>query len=461
MQTLIKNELDNNLPIINIMKKRFKKSLKCGKPLFAEYLLFFRFFQNIIDQIILKIKVHKLNIIERNQKQQIYFADKNNNVYLVCNLTITQYKIFSDISNLSDEVIYTNYFEQFLKSNLFVISTEQKQFLTNINKNKDIRWQDRTQNLNLITSRYTPDTVTISGSNIVNYIYNSPLGSVLSYITPDYTGLVFNYSGVDSDITFSNIPINTVFNLLVVGGGGGPSYSTCAGGGGGISYIENYNLISDVTLKFFIGKGGTMGSDKYGISGENSFFDIYQSNGGGGPLNGSISGGIGGSVNNIFGGGGGGGGGVSDINSIGGTNSEGGNSGQNSNIYYGGDSYFNTPGNPTINVPFYGTALTQLFLGGGGSATSPLGRGSGGCGSGGLISIKKCNTNGSYVANSFGGGASFLNAANPDIVSIGVGGNGVVMIWWNNVTSDDGVSNGNGNGKLPPPPVDVKQPTNT
>ena len=461
MQNFIINEMNKVIDILLTIKKDFIKSLKKKTPSFPAYLVFFKYFKNIIKNIILKILVSGLHLIERHQRHRLYFADKNNKVYLICNITNSKTNVISDIDNLSDDDIFHRYFSQYLKNALFTPSVEQIIFLNSIIKNKSTSWSTRKEKLETIISRYTPDTLTSCSIDLVSYVVTTSITSnqnIFEYINSSNNtqGIVFTYSNnTESNIIFTYIPSDTdifkrVFNLLVVGGGGGPSNIMTAGGGGGITYYPNYPIPPiNIPIKFIVGGGGLEAptiSDN-GFDGGDSQFDTFISYGGQGGQGGqeSYNGGKGGSINSIYGGGGGGGGGDCDsLNIFGGSNINEINVGQSGNTYYGGSSYYNISESNTVNLPFYSTCTSdkntyvQLLLGGGGSGAPDNSVCSGGCGIGGIITYKErdlsnppYNPNGSYLSsNCYGGGGSSENSELNN--ETGVGGNGVVILWWNN-----------------------------
>ena len=492
MQNFIKNELDKIMETLLTMKKDFVKSLKKKIPSFPAYLVFFKYFKNIIKNIILKIFVSGLHLTERHQRHRLYFADKNNKVYLICNITNSKTNVLSDIDNLSDDDIFQKYFSQFLKNALFNPSTEQITFLNNIIKNKSTSWSIRKEGLETISSRHTPDTLTSSTLDLVSYVANTPITTnpnIFEYVNSNNgtAGIVFSYAGntsglVDSNIIFSYIPSGTIFNLLVVGGGGSGAAVGSGGGGGGITYYPNYPITNpnltipptNTQINFMVGAGGLPIdplSSSDGITGGSSQFDTIISYGGGGGVNSSQQGGVGGSINTSFGGGGGAGGSAGGTNRLGGSNSLGGNVGQSANGCNAGASYYSLSNVSQISVPFYPSSttdpstFTKLFLGGGGSGsifststttsfnsktrsytittTETNYTASGGLGVGGLLTVTSSinstpplssyNSNGSYLgSNYYGGGACCENSLYNYPVG-GTGGNGVVILWWNNV----------------------------
>uniref|UniRef100_A0A6C0AGF1 Glycine-rich domain-containing protein n=1 Tax=viral metagenome TaxID=1070528 RepID=A0A6C0AGF1_9ZZZZ len=463
----IKIQIDHHLDEIKHSKKEFLDSVKNNKPSFEKYLIFFRIFQRIINNL-------RFPNITKNRKLVIYFAQENSVVYLFAKIFLTKERNFNSLEYVTDEEVYTNYYSRFLTYNLHLISSKQITFLNIISEMKFKRWFCRKEGNEKIISRYTPDTVTISTTDTVDYSYDFS-GTVTTYNNNGYTGLVFNPGS--GSITFSSIPEGTIFNLLIVGGGGsgtiGGFYNYdnnqyfSGGGGGGITYIENIN-ITNIEYNILVGSGGINNNGyKNGGSGVNSSFGTYESYGGAGgiiaPSGSSIggNGGNGGSINTIYGGGGGGGGTVLEYNGetlgmggSGGSNSSGSNSG-NTGTTNGGNSFYNS-----IDVPFYASENTNLLLGGGGaggsynySNTNNNSPGNGGIGSGGVMSSipNFKNPNGSYMSNSYGGGASYYtlysNTKNvtpvPTSISTsssgkyfltysGIGGPGVVMLWWNN-----------------------------
>jgi hypothetical protein len=329
----------------------------------------------------------------------------------------------------------------------------------------NVGWQVNTQDLSQIFAKYNPIVYQISNQQNLT-------SSVIS--NNGYTGIIF-----ENNTTPSSSPIygtcnitflaskTIVFLVIGGGGGGGAGYSPypCAGAGaGGGSFVYQTTSItanSQFSVQVgFAGLGRQATNPGYGGStgntGGNSFITTtginFTANGGaGGKGVGTAqgyAGGVGGSsvnsLNNTGGGGGGSGGGASQ--SPPGAASNSGLPGYLNTFYNGGmqggtaNSSIGGSGgncyNSSVSLPFTSTASTVYFgNGGGGGANSTGGKAGfiiGGAGnnsplgSKGENAVYGLNSGNYYYGNGGGGGAqSGTNWG-------GSGGNGVVMVWWQN-----------------------------
>jgi hypothetical protein len=312
---------------------------------------------------------------------------------------------------------------------------------------------------------FQPIIYTISQQN--NYIKITPY----SYYSNDYTGLVFDFSGnkpysnpvplASANITF-NMDISV--NLIIIGAGAGGGADGGGGGGGGatinIETTLNKNTVYDVNVacgtKIISKAPGIYG----GVSSLKSTDVSYVAfSGYGGYTRSEISalgyGGAGGDTNmstSINTNGGGGGGGADGKNyyhvAKGGSNNDASNNGINGILGYGGGSWnYSASTINNINIPFLDPSKNITCGGGGGSCANDeyyIGRAGSGFGG---YPYKTLNTafSGDSANNSFntfnggfniyppgygggGGGGSHFGFFDTG----GVGGNGVVIIYWKN-----------------------------
>ena len=444
------------------------KNIFLNDKTFDNYINFHSTMTFIIKKIDFNEK--KLNQMKRFN---LFLTDENNTIIYFCSVTVNKYtKSFSTDLYDKDHLLinYLNYLN--ISNDENNSNDESNQILNNeilnrklnfIQKLKSQEWEEYSIYNRLFMSRYTPATITISISDGLSFEISDQSSD---FIVPSiidngtYTGIVFN-SG-SATLTFTgSVPDNVSF--LSVAGGGGPCEEIPSTGGGGGGYILNpitdeYPTFSDYlssiisnndSISLSIGKGGQTHGN-----GENTVFGNYISYGGCAGI--EDSGGIGGG-NNID------------------TTSNGGNGGNNSN---GNNSNIIS----TI-IPFYIDSTTIYISGGGagcefpetqnntGSTNEPIDSGNsgdptdtdgpsedelqyasnatGGTGSGGIVTyydisngdqvkIYDENINGSYIVNSYGGGAGSSNG-NGEIYYngtfygdsyYGTGGNGVIMMWW-------------------------------
>jgi hypothetical protein len=332
----------------------------------------------------------------------------------------------------------------------------------------NVGWKVGSQDLSQIFAAYNPIIYDISNQNA--YLTSTVLSN------NGYTGIIFENSTIPSSSQFyatCNITflVNKTITFLVIGGGGGGgagnSSVNCGGGGaGGSSFV--YQTTTPVTantqFSLQVGFGGLGrqannpgGGNSTGNTGGNSFIITtgtnFTANGGaGGKGVGTAqgyAGGVGGSsvnsLNNTSGGGGGSGGGASadptgaacnsgppgNLNTSYNVGGQGG-TGNTTTGGTGGNCYNST----SVSLPFTSTASTVYFgNGGGGGADSTGGSAgftTGGAGSGSTIgtrgqnAIYGLNSGNYYYGNGGGGGAQSTSNWG------GSGGNGVVMIWWQN-----------------------------
>jgi hypothetical protein len=342
----------------------------------------------------------------------------------------------------------------------------------------------------------TPPTPTTLSYTVTDATYyesfntNTSYRGVVFYIPYGITPTNGQMTGT---ITFNQ---NVAANVIVVGGGaGGGTRNTLnnrwygGGGGGGACITSPVSFTGNTSYSFAVGQGGLGGgtSDTVSIqsSGNNSYFlngaVYYNANGGNVTAPDTLTGvvySIGGSVNvsnnsspiGLTGGGGGGGGG--EIGYVGSwTYAAGGTGGSWNSINpgvagssavasykggTGGNSYFKTVSSPFLD----GSTTTPVGGGGAGGSyvDSPLTSGTAGLGSGGFPYYTTkyngwgCNANNNsytqYTLSSgaygvvgptgpaygygAGGGATYNTSGDGTYFTGGNGGNGVVMIYWDN-----------------------------
>ena len=271
-------------------------------------------------------------------------------------------------------------------------------------------------------------------------------GNPTVYNNNGYTGVVFDYNvSGNQSITFNT---NMIVSLIIIGGGGnGNTYDegfngSSGGGGGGVTYVQNYN-ISQGTYNVTVGSA----------SSSSSFNNLISYGGTTAGNNGASNGGNGGNVNNIYGGGGGTGGSANfDENNTygnaGGYNSNYGNIGHFTTGGNGGSSFYSLNSIP-LQVPFINSSAT-IQGGGGGNGSNGGNGGSAGYGVGG--GIPSSTINGANGYNSIytgyggggggGGGESFPSTT---LGTAGIGGNGVVIIYWSTTSNYINTNNFTGN----------------
>ena len=273
-----------------------------------------------------------------------------------------------------------------------------------------------------------------SPSNTVDFNNQcAPLYTAIGYSiifnTPNYSGVVFEYSSSPEPQTITfNYSINNVNVLVVAGGGGGGQCQGDGkpggggGGGGGIYYVNNF-ITNIGTYNIAVGNGGNGTSlspscqpgGNSSISFNNS--TIINVTGGGG-------------TSNNFGGAAGAG------NYTGGAGASG--------LYNAGTTAGDDSGLPTITIPTSPSTLLYLSGGAGGGINNvPKGSsepdgpgGDAGLGYGGKTGGNSSSGDGETAINIFshgggfgGGGGGTPGYGNPNRNS-GNGGAGVVIFWW-------------------------------
>ena len=344
------------------------------------------------------------------------------------------------------------------------------------------------QDLRYVFAPYTTTSFyTVTAGTTYLVLTNGDYTGLVFYIP---FGSIPSSGQMTGTITFNK---DVSANIIIVGGGAGggtyyaPTYTsniwTGCGGGGGSTITVPLTLTGNTSYSFGVGQGGLGGTKQ--SSGNTSYFNNGSSayNAGGGTVTapdstsgvqtssgGNVtlsSGGI--APSGFVGGGGGGGGGeqnIVDPQSF--TQGAGGAGGS----YYGenegdagtavavtnnqwvggvgGNSYFQTLSNG-VSVPF-STSPTMKVGGGGAGGQIPnstfncgyAGNGLGGAtNSNGYGYIANANNN-SYTVNTVsadtyipggygaGGGGAYNNSTNSTPCTDGYGGNGTVIIYWDN-----------------------------
>jgi len=241
---------------------------------------------------------------------------------------------------------------------------------------------------------------TVYNPNSLNIIIT---GNYTEYNNNNYTGIVFEYPS--GTIKFCS---SKLINLLLVGGGGAGYYGLGrGGGGGGGTYLNNNFLVDLNTYNLTVGNGGVAGTNN-GNGGNTTIFNgltTYYANGGGGGS--SSSGGSGG------------------LSSDGITT--GGNGGGFPSPYGQSSTYI------SVMLPFTNVPTTLYLSGGGGQSSTTSYSGYAGYGNGGSDlypgDMGQSATQ-SIPQGGYGGGGG--GALGSDISFAGTGGNGVVIMWWQN-----------------------------
>jgi hypothetical protein len=274
--------------------------------------------------------------------------------------------------------------------------------------------------LSTIFASYNSNAYYITNTNTnISYIYEFINGyNVLTFTVPYASGQL--YKTGTCDVIFTN---DLTINCIVVGGGGsgGASYGlqngavTGGGGAGGEIVITTKNINSLNTYSLQVGSGGTIYTTP-GQDGIESFFKDITAAGGNQGENASSLGSPG----------------------SGGISINGGNGGDGVEASYNTNLYGNAGDNSSYSsyTTAYGT--TYAFGGGGGSGactkTNSLDYGAayGGNGVGGArgnYSVYNNNSDG-VTYGSGGGSGGAINTGNLSSAAGGVGGPGLVMLYW-------------------------------
>lgn len=258
--------------------------------------------------------------------------------------------------------------------------------------------------LRLIFAPYDP-ILTISITNLNQYINTSDFTesgyTVYTFETTNPADIsTTEYTTGTCNVSFS---INSSIYFLAIGGGGagGSSlFGSAGGGGGGGGYLSgSVAVVANTNYTLQVGSGGVITNPIF-LSGENSFFNVYQGIGGqqGGSGPSSQSGGSGGP-----GGGNGGNGGSSPTN---------------------GDN-----GTPTF-ITLYGETIS--IGGGGGGGKDNTGGSGGGGGNNGVGGLAYNGTTLTKNGNGYGAGGGGASDGGSGTSGGGYGASGLVILYWLN-----------------------------
>lgn len=433
---LILNNVKNQLNLNKISKVEQKF---LGNPTFPNFVYLYEYMNK---------KVNSLNFnsesLNTNKQFIIFLTNDNQTITYYNNVFVTKKQNVpqNNNENLSNRLSFINrLYNDYINNtnNQYIIPDIVSSKLQKIiRKKKPYHWKRYSSNSWDYMSSYTPSTINIGISDQLTFIFNAEYVygqpstvagpeihvETLSYNRNGYNIIVF--PPLQGSIAFTRLPSSDiVINFLCVANGGESSfnqvsdgvYNIAGGGGGGYIYINDTSFNSYLTSN--IRKPLPISVASYTTNVNNSVLGTYMSYAGGNASLDASQGGIGGGNNQGVSNNGGNGGSISSTS-------------QNSNIV-------------KIPIPIYqeGTYSNIYVSGGaaGGANLTAFKVASGGIGTGGeIIDVSNYSSqtsttlsNGSYLSNSFGGGAgAYLYAQTFSPPSLGVPGDGAIILWWKN-----------------------------